>query len=377
MTTIFIHPENLYKFNYSADHPLKPVRTKKTLELCERLGFFNDISKEVYKPDGASLEEMIRFHDPEYMEVIGEVSAGLFTNRLIGCGLGSSDCPIFMGLLEYCATVAGATLDGAKLLIDKKANIVFNPGGGFHHAHKSVAEGFCYVNDIVLGILKFLDSGYRRIMYIDLDAHHGNGVQDAFYEDNRVLTISIHESGKSLFPGGGFEDEIGKNAGKGFNVNIPLLAMTDDRAWMWIFKEIVPPLIKAFNPEVLVTQLGVDTLAADPLTHLHLTNNGICQAVKLIKSFEIPWLIVGGGGYNVDATVRAWTLVWSIINNMEPQDQYAGAIGGMMSGSSELGGSGLYDMQVYTMGSDKTKIDKHNKKIADYIKKVIFPLHGI
>lgn len=377
MTAIFIHPEDLCKFDYAKDHPLKPVRTEKTLDLCRRFHFFKDESEEIYAPKKATLKEMSLFHGPDYLRAIKEVGAGIFGEEMLGYGLGTSDCPVFKNLFEYCETVAGSTMDAARLIIDNKADIVFNPGGGFHHAHKNHAEGFCYVNDVVLGIGLLLENGYKRIAYIDIDAHHGNGVQDAFYEDNRVFTMSIHESGRTLYPGTGFEDEIGIKKGKGFCANIPLLKMTDDDAWISAFNEIIPPLIQAFKPEVLVTQHGADTLAADPLTHLRLTNNGTSRAVKLIKSFDIPWLAVGGGGYNVEATVRAWALTWSIMNDLEPQDYYLGAIGGVMSGTDELGASGLYDMQIYTTGPEKTKIVEHNKRVTDYLKKTLFPLHGL
>lgn len=317
MNAVFVYPEELDRIKYPSHHPIKISRTKTVFELCKQNGFFKDLSKETFMSRRATFKELERYHDTDFLEAIKKSENSDDYYAMVSYGLGSSDCPVFKGLYDYCEIVAGSTIAGARLLRNKKAMRVFNPAGGFHHAQKAYAEGFCYVNDIVLGILELLDAGFKRIAYVDLDAHHGNGVQNAFYDDKRVLTVSIHESGYFLYPGSGFEDETGEGDAKGFNINIPLSPATGDDEWLTAFKKIVPPLLAAFKPQAIVTQFGADGLAEDPLTHLRLTSDGLCAAIKLLKGFDLPWLVVGGGGYNVDATVKTWALGWAIINDMD------------------------------------------------------------
>ena len=175
-------------------------------------------------------------------------------------------------MYEYASLACGATLTGAELILSGEADIVFNPSGGFHHAKAQKASGFCYLNDIVLGCLRLTDKG-KRVLYLDVDAHHCDGVQEAFYARKDVMVISLHESGKTLFPWAGFENEIGEGPGLGFNVNVPLPIGIFDEAYMTGFNQIVLPLIKAYKPDVIVLELGMDALAGDPLVHLSLTNN--------------------------------------------------------------------------------------------------------
>ncbi len=378
MTSTFIYPPELEKYHYPDGHPMKPGRAKLALELCRKNHFFKDEAKEVITSGRATFEEMAAFHDKDYLNAIKDTARlKEFDPGIMKYGLGTGDCPIFKGLYDCCTVVAGSTLAGTRLLIDKRADIVFAPGGGFHHAFRDHAEGFCYVNDCVLGIKDLLANGFKRVAYIDLDAHHGNGVQDAFYKDNNVLTISIHETGRSLYPGSGFEDEIGEGTGKGFNVNLPMLAGTDDDAWLFTINEIIPPLIQAFKPDAILTQLGGDALAGDPLTHLRLTNHGYTSALKTLKTAMVPWIIVGGGGYNVEATTRMWALAWAVMNGTEPVDYYSGSVGGVFQGSAEIAGSGLYDMHVYTTGPEKEKIWENCRNVVRTVKESVFPIYNI
>jgi acetoin utilization protein AcuC len=295
--------------------------------------------------------------------------------EILRFGLGTEENPIFMGMYDYATLAAGATFLGAELLVAGEAEVAFNPLGGFHHAAKDHAEGFCYINDVAVTICHLLKNGFR-VAFIDIDAHHSNGVQDAFYEDNRVLTISIHESGKTLYPWSGFENEIGRGKGRGFNVNIPLLADTDDEVYVFAFKEIIPPLVRAFNPSLIIAELGADTHVSDPLTHLSLTNNGFCETVKIIKDLCPRILAVGGGGYDLYKTARSWTLAWSILNELEPKDEFLGTVGGMMFGP-ELDVGSLMDKTLYSAGAAKEKAMGEAERIVNYIKKVVFPIHGI
>ncbi len=210
--------------------------------------------------------------------------------------------------------VTGASLQAASMVETGEFDIAFNISGGLHHALNSRASGFCYINDPVVAIMSLLQKG-RRVAYIDIDAHHGDGVQEAFYSTDKVLTISIHETGRMLFPGGGFEVEIGKDDGLGYSVNIPMPPYSDDELFVYAFNEIVPPLIEKFRPDIVVTQLGVDSFCSDPLAHLNYTTNGFCEVVKKIKEISPKWVALGGGGYDVANVAKAWTLAWAIMND--------------------------------------------------------------
>ncbi len=202
----------------------------------------------------------------------------------------------------------------ADLVDNNEAAVAFNIAGGLHHARSSQASGFCYINDPVLAIRSLINRG-RRVAYIDIDAHHGDGVQEAFYGTDKVLTISLHETGRTLFPGSGFEHEIGEGAGKGYSVNIPLPPETGDELFIHAFAGIVPLLVAAFKPDIVVSQLGVDTFRSDPLAHLNITTNGFCRVVGIIKAMAPKWVALGGGGYDIASVARAWTLAWAIMND--------------------------------------------------------------
>src|SRR5208337_3210667 len=185
-----------------------------------------------------------------------------------------------------------------------------------HHAGRMRAAGFCYINDIDIAIADLVRKG-RRIAYIDIDVHHGDGVQEAFYGTDRVLTISLHESGETLFPGTGFETEIGEGEGRGYSVNIPMPPSSDDELFVYAFDEVVPSLLKKFKPDIVVSQLGVDSFITDPLTHLKYTTNGFCEVVGKIKELSPRWIALGGGGYDVTNVAKAWTLAWAIMNEVD------------------------------------------------------------
>ncbi|MBI5455204.1 MAG: acetoin utilization protein AcuC, partial [Deltaproteobacteria bacterium] len=197
------------------------------------------------------------------------------------------------------------------------ARVAFNIAGGLHHAMPNRASGFCYINDAAVAIKRLLALG-KRVAYIDIDAHHGDGVEYAFYDTDQVLTISLHENGQWLFPGTGFVADTGVNAGKGYSVNMPLPPSTQDGLYLKAFNAIVPPFIEAFAPDVIVTQLGVDSFETDPLTHLSLTTNSFEKMVSAFRSFNIPWVALGGGGYDLSNVARAWTLAWASMNGIEP-----------------------------------------------------------
>jgi acetoin utilization protein AcuC len=202
------------------------------------------------------------------------------------------------------------------LVLDRKIQLAFNIAGGLHHAGAGHASGFCYVNDPVLAIYVFLDQG-MRVMYLDVDAHHGDGVQWAFYDDPRVLTISFHQDGGTLFPGTGDLRETGKAEGFGFAVNVPMLPGSDDTVFVEGFSAIVPRFFHAYQPDVIVAQLGVDAFRTDPLAMLELTTNGFAKVVSFLTGSGVPCVALGGGGYNVTNVARAWTLAWALMNGIE------------------------------------------------------------
>jgi acetoin utilization protein AcuC len=284
-------------------------------------------------------------------------------------GIGTMENPIFSGLYQFCLLSVAATLKGVEMVTGGFES-AFNPSGGFHHAHSDRAGGFCYVNDAVIAIKRLKKLG-MRIAYVDIDAHHGDGVQDAFYDDPEVLTVSIHESGRTLFPWGGFENEIGKGKGKGFNINIPMELDTDDEVFTLLFNNIVMDSVKRFDPDVIVGQFGIDTSATDPLTHLKMTNNAYIESIKLMHKNFPNIVALGGGGYNMKDVINGWTLLWAELSGLEVGGGYGGAIGGVLMGDSSIQGSDLRDMQSYVSGPAKEKLVQSAEKLISYYKENI------
>jgi len=250
-------------------------------------------------------------------------------------GLGPGDNPVFRGLFDWSRLVAGASVQAAELVDSGQAGTVFSISGGLHHAFPSRASGFCYINDPVIAIQTLLRKG-RRVAYIDIDAHHGDGVQAAFYDTDAVLTISLHETGAMLFPGTGFEHETGTGRGRGYSVNLPMPSYADDELFLFAFDEVVSPLIKAFGPDIIVTQLGVDSFYGDPLAHLAYTTEGFCAVLKRMKSFAPGWVALGGGGYDIATVARAWTLAWAIMNDVDLPNDLPAAVRDRFPGKTKL-----------------------------------------
>jgi acetoin utilization protein AcuC len=275
----------------------------------------------------------------------------------------------------FSALASGATLLGAQMVASGDVQVAFNPLGGFHHAGRDHAEGFCYVNDVAVAVTQLLKEG-KRIAFVDIDAHHANGVQDAFYRDNRVLVISYHENGKQLYPWSGFENEIGEGPGRGYTVNVPLPEQTDDETFVRAFAALVPPLLAAYSPDLVIAEIGADMHVSDPLTHLCVTNAGYCEAIRILADCAPRILALGGGGYDAFKTARNWTLAWAILNDLEPRDEYAGIIGGMMFGPESEAGT-LHDISVPTTGTAKEQIIREVDRVLDYIRQNIFPIHNI
>ena len=290
-------------------------------------------------------------------------------------GLGTPDNPLLHGIYEWSLLAAGATFLAMDMMLRHEVLTAFNPLGGFHHAMAGRAEGFCYINDVVIAIRHALNAfAFDKIAYVDIDAHHGNGVQEAFYDDDRVLFISIHETGRTLYPWSGKEDEKGSGRGEGFNINIPLEPGADDEVYDYAVQEIMIPALEAFAPRLVVAVVGADTMASDPLTHLKLTNNAYQRVLGQIVTICPRVLGLGGGGYDLYRTARCWTLAWAIINMISPSDEFAGLVGGMMFGPEMEVGS-LYDFPRQSMGEEKKWAMAEIQRVSGYLKENVLPVH--
>ncbi|MBW1821975.1 MAG: acetoin utilization protein AcuC, partial [Deltaproteobacteria bacterium] len=293
--SVFIHSPELEKLSYPPDCPFVTQRAGKTRDLLVSLGLLESNGIKEIAPISATRSELEAFHSTRYLDELQLAAEGKLTKEGSVMGFGTPDCPVFSDMYKYASWACGATLTGAELILSGEADIAFNPSGGFHHAKVEKASGFCCLNDVVLGCLRLTEKN-KRVLYLDVDAHHCDGVQDAFYVRKDVMVISLHESGKTLFPWTGFENEIGEGPGLGFNVNVPLPVGIFDEAYMTVFYKIVLQLIKAYKPDVIVLELGMDALAGDTLAHLGLTNNTYVEIINELLSFNKPILATGGGG---------------------------------------------------------------------------------
>ncbi|MEE8574778.1 MAG: acetoin utilization protein AcuC [Thermodesulfobacteriota bacterium] len=320
MSVVFLYSDKFGDFSYGGGHPMRPLRLRLTHELMGRLGLLTGEGVKVIEAREATEREILTSHTPEYLEALKVADSGEISERLgMAYGLGYGDNPVFRGVYEWSAYSAGASVQAAELVASGDAGIAFNICGGLHHAMASRASGFCYINDPVVAIKRLLELG-KRVAYVDIDAHHGDGVEVAFADTDRVLTISIHESGQTLFPGTGFTEDMGTGAGLGYAVNLPLPAYAGDDLFLQAFNGIVPQFLETFSPDVLVTQLGVDTFASDPVTHLELTTRAFEEMIRAFKNFDTPWVALGGGGYDMWNVARAWTLAWGEMSGQEVPD---------------------------------------------------------
>ena len=305
-------------YDFGPQHPLKPVRVKLTVELARACGLFDLPNVTVVPPRPATRAELETCHTPEYIDAVERISKEVtspFGNY--GWGIGIGDNPAFAGMHDASALVCGGGIVAAERVWRGEADHSWYPAGGLHHAMPDRASGFCIYDDPAVSIRWMLDNGASRVAYVDVDVHHGDGVQEIFYDDPRVLTISLHETGLFLFPGTGFVEEVGRGEAEGTKANVPLAPYTDDDAYRTAFERVVPDLVSAFRPDVLFTQLGCDTHATDPLAHLALTTASYRWLAKTFhdlahETCEGRWVATGGGGYQIfDVVPRAWTLYFA------------------------------------------------------------------
>ncbi len=343
-TRLIFDPVEL-AYDFGAEHPLKARRLAALIDLLETSGLWQASNEQARLPlRPATIEELSLIHTPDYIAAVQQLSAAQedmqaaspgeraareqLTQRY---GFGDGDTPAVPGMHEVSAAIAGGTLVAASAVMglpeggtftsqDERPLHVFHPAGGLHHAWAERASGFCVYNDIAIAIAHLLRATEAKILYVDFDAHHGDGVQRAFYDDPRVMTISFHETGRYLFPGTGDVLELGQGLGRGYSINVPLEPFTDDDSYIEAMHALLHPLVTSFAPDIIVSQHGCDTHAWDPLTHLQLTTRGIQAQVKLAHELahtycQGRWVALGGGGYDLFRVVpRAWSIVWAEIS---------------------------------------------------------------
>ena len=368
----FVYDDVLSGHVMSDTHPLRPIRLKYTYELLEAYGAFNAPNAQVVEPRRTTEEEILTFHTPDYLRAVQSFSRGETSLSPAPYNFGPGDNPVYEGIYEAASWSTGASVRAAELVILGEADVAFSVSGGLHHAMRGYAYGFCVFNDPVIAINALVSSG-MRVAYVDIDCHHGDGVQHAFYDTDAVLTISLHESGAFLFPGTGFTQETGSGRGRGYSVNLPLYPYTSDEVYLWAFREVVPPLLRAFRPDVLVTQLGIDSHYRDPITHLALTVQGFAEAVaELAQLAPGKWLALGGGGYDLQAVARAWTRAYGVMSEQEFPDDIPASYG------ERYGISSLNDPDELPI---KDSLLKETRSFAENsvtaVRKLVFPALGV
>lgn len=372
---VFVYSPEIEGLRYPPDCPFKTERAGLTRQRLLSFGLLGTPGLEEVPARKASRLEFERFHSPRYLDELERAASGDLTVEGLHMGLGGPDTPVFRDMYEYAAWAGGAALVAAEQLTTGRATVAFDLLGGFHHAMAERAAGFCYLNDVVLACER-LAATAGRVAYLDLDAHHGDGVQAAFYGRRDVLTLSLHESGKTLFPWGGFELETGEGPGLGYNVNVPLPAGTYDEAFLLAVDQVALPLIEAYAPAAVVVELGLDTLAGDPLTHLQMTNNAVVDVLDRLLATGRPLLILGGGGYHVENTVRGWALAWQTCAAGADDHDFSLGLGGVMLASSEWAG-GLRDRVRPVTPEQQQAVEPELRRTIHAVQQAVFPYHGL
>jgi acetoin utilization protein AcuC len=304
--------EALVGYDFGHEHPLNPLRVDLTMRLARDLGVLDLPNVTMVRPDAATDDELMLVHDKDYVEAV-QVAGDDPSRTDLARGLGTADTPTFRHMHEASALVVGATLAAARAVWTGEAEHAVNVAGGLHHAMPGAGSGFCVYNDPAVAIAWLLGQGAERVAYVDVDVHHGDGVERAFWDEPRVLTVSVHESGRYLFPGTGFPEDTGGAGAEGSAVNLAMPPGTTDGPWLRAFHAVVPPLLEEFRPDVLVTQHGCDSHVLDPLAHMGLTIDA--QRASYAALHEMAhrhaggrWVATGGGGYELAQVVpRAWT----------------------------------------------------------------------
>ncbi len=379
--------DDLVRYNFGRGHPMAPVRVELTIKLARSLGVLSHANVTVVPPGSADDAVLQTVHTPELLAAVRRCAAD--PDRVeLDYGLGTDDNPCFPGMHEASARIASGSLEMAQAVLSGRADHGVNIIGGLHHAMPERASGFCIYNDIAIAIRWLLDQGLERVAYVDVDVHHGDGVQHVFWDDPRVMTVSLHETPRTLFPGTGYPEEVGGPNADGSAVNVALPPGTTDSGWLRAFHAVVPPLLREFRPQVLVTQHGCDSHAEDPLAHLALTVDGQRATYAALHDLahelcDGRWVVTGGGGYAVvDVVPRAWTHLLAIVADapLDPQtalpDDWRGYV------NERLGRAAPYRMtdgasvgfQPWENGYDPS--DWLDRAILA-TRRAVFPLYGL
>ena len=315
----YFYDADVGNYYYGQGHPMKPHRIRMAHNLLLHYGVYKHL--EVYKPTPSQYDDLTLFHADDYVDFMRKVTPDNqyeFLRELKRYNVGE-DCPVFDGLYDYCQVYTGGSIGGAVKLNKQDHDIVINWAGGLHHAKKSEASGFCYVNDIVLACLELLKH-HQRVLYIDIDIHHGDGVEEAFYTTDRVMTVSFHKFGE-YFPGTGDIADVGYGKGKYYSLNVPLKDGIDDSTYELLFKPVMRKVMEVYDPGAIVFQSGADSLSGDRLGCFNLSIKGHAECIKFMKEFGKPMLVLGGGGYTIRNVARCWAYETSCLVDQDLEDK--------------------------------------------------------
>jgi len=364
-------------YDHGPQHPLRPARVILTRQLIHDYGILDGTRVLETPARDATVDELLLVHDEAYVDAVTRAGHGE-KGPWGRYGFGPGDNPLFRHMHESSARVAGASIAAAEAVLSGRAQHAFNPAGGLHHAMPGRASGFCVYDDPAVAIAWMLGQGVGRVAYVDVDVHHGDGPQEIFYRDPRVLTISLHQDGRTLFPGTGSVNELGDGDARGNAVNVPLQPGTGDEGWLDAFRQIVPPLVEAFEPEVLVTQLGCDSHRSDPLAGLMLTTAAYRETASELhdlahRATDGRWVAMGGGGYQWAAVVpRAWTIYFAEMAGTVLPDELPPVW--LERAAEEAGGAvpnRLSENPSEGLGREAV-VD-----VVDKVRELVFPLHGL
>lgn len=369
----FVYSSRFSDVSYGLGHPFKIQRYRLCFELIGSLGLLGGDGVRLIEARPASEADLLSFHRRDYLERLIEFSADDGPRADFVYGLGDVENPVFAGLYDWAALVCGGTVEAMHQILEHGCRGAFNMAGGWHHAHAARASGFSYLNDAVVAINCALRAGLR-VAYVDIDAHHGDGVQEAFYASDRVLTISVHETGDDFFPHTGYSRETGSGRGEGFAINVPLQRHADDRLFLRAFDEVVMPALTAFHPDVLVTQMGADGLRTDPLARLELTTSALEYAAHAFSACDIPWVALGGGGYDELNVARSWALVWGAMRRVSIPDRLPEGFRSCLPGGDDNDGR-LRDLPHQALPDDFARATAALDGQLDYLRKHL-PLLG-
>lgn len=371
----FIYSSRFGEYSYGTEHPFNVLRYRLAHDLIRELGLLSDPAVTTIESPLVAEQSLLAFHRQDYLATLREFSLHEEPRANFRYGLGDVENPVFPGVYDWSRLVCGGTVEAARQVTLGGCRAAFNMAGGWHHAHAARAAGFSYLNDAVIAIHELLQRGLR-VAYVDIDAHHGDGVQEAFYDTDRVLTISLHESGRDFFPRSGFVEELGQGRGYGYAVNIPFSPHADDLIFEQALRRMVMPLLTAYRPDVLVTQMGVDALRSDPLSRLEWTTSALELAARNFRATEVPWVVLGGGGYDKMNVARGWALIWAAVLDVPVPDLLPE---GFVQIAAQLGyqGKRLRDLPRLAQPDDFARAQQRLERHLVFLERKLFPLHGL